>query len=50
VADGLASRKTPPDAFAPEEWNTAYLQATGCLDKIPEWEKLSLGAKPGEEQ
>ncbi len=48
VADGIASRKTPPDAFAPEEWNNPYLQAIGCLDKIAEWEKLSLGAKPGD--
>jgi HD-like signal output (HDOD) protein/CheY-like chemotaxis protein len=47
IADGIASRQTPPDAFPPEEWNTDYLRAVGCLEKIPEWEKLSLGPKSG---
>jgi HD-like signal output (HDOD) protein/CheY-like chemotaxis protein len=47
VADGIASRQTPPDPFAPEEWNTDYLQAIGCLEKISEWEKLLQEAKAG---
>jgi len=42
----VASRQTPPDMFAPEEWNRAYLIAIGCWERIPDWEKLSLGAKP----
>ncbi len=45
IADGIASRQSPPDAFAPQEWNTAYLNAIGCLDKIPIWERLSLEPK-----
>jgi HD-like signal output (HDOD) protein/CheY-like chemotaxis protein len=47
VADGIAARKTPPDAFAPEEWNTQYLKAVGCAENIEAWEKLSMEAKPG---
>ena len=47
VANGIASRQTPPDLFAPEEWNSAYLKAIGYWERIPDWEKLSLGAKPG---
>jgi len=46
IADGLASRQTPPDVFAPEDWNIAYLKAIDCWENIPEWEKLSLGTKP----
>jgi HD-like signal output (HDOD) protein len=48
VADGIASRKAPADAFAPEEWDTAYLKAIGCLENIPAWEKLSMGRKSGD--
>jgi len=48
VADGIASRQSPPDAFAPEEWNTDYLNAIGCLDKIPAWQKLSLAPNSAE--
>jgi HD-like signal output (HDOD) protein len=47
VADGIASRQTPPDAFAPEEWNTDYLNAIGCLENIAAWEKLPLESKTG---
>ncbi len=47
IADGVASRQTPPDSFAPEEWDSAYLEAIGCLENIPAWEKLSVGPLPG---
>jgi HD-like signal output (HDOD) protein len=47
IADGIASRQSPPDSFPPEEWNTSYLQAIGCANKIADWEKLSPGPKPG---
>lgn len=40
IADHIACRKAPPDAFPPEEWNTAYLEAIGCAGEIPAWEKL----------
>lgn len=50
IADGIASRQVPPDSFATEEWNAAYLQAIGCAEKIAEWEKLSIGAKPGDSE
>jgi HD-like signal output (HDOD) protein len=46
VADGIASRQAPPDAFALEEWDSAYLKAVGCLESIPEWEKFSTESKP----
>jgi HD-like signal output (HDOD) protein len=46
IGDGIAARQTPADAFAPEEWNTAYLSAIGCLANISTWEKLSLERKP----
>jgi HD-like signal output (HDOD) protein len=46
VADGIASRQAPPDAFALEEWDSAYLEAVGCLEIIPEWEKFSTESKP----
>jgi HD-like signal output (HDOD) protein/CheY-like chemotaxis protein len=48
VADGIATRKTPPDSFPPEPWDTAYLEAVGCADKIAEWEKTSISSQPGE--
>jgi HD-like signal output (HDOD) protein len=41
VADRLASRTSPPDSFSCEDWNTDYLQSIGCVDEIPNWEKLS---------
>jgi HD-like signal output (HDOD) protein len=50
VADGIASRQTPPDPFPPQEWNTAYLQAVGCLESMPDWETFSMGQKPGASQ
>jgi len=46
IADGIASRQAPPDTFAPEEWNTPYLIAIGCLENLSIWEKLTLEAKP----
>jgi HD-like signal output (HDOD) protein len=45
IADGIASRQTPADSFLPVEWNTPYLAAVGCEEKVPTWEKLSLGPK-----
>jgi HD-like signal output (HDOD) protein len=50
VADGITSRQTPPDAFAPEEWNTDYLKTIGCLENIPAWEQLSPGSQSGVSQ
>jgi HD-like signal output (HDOD) protein len=50
VADGIAARQAAPDAFALEEWNTDYLKAIECLESMPDWEKLSLGSKPGVSQ
>jgi HD-like signal output (HDOD) protein len=47
IADGIASRQSPPDEFAPEEWDSAYLTAVGCLDNIPVWEKFATGPIPG---
>jgi len=47
IADGVASRQSPPDSFAPEEWDSAYLEAVGCLENIPAWEKLTIGPLPG---
>jgi HD-like signal output (HDOD) protein len=42
IADHIAGRKTPPDDFTPEEWNEAYLQALGCKDDVPLWERSSF--------
>lgn len=42
IADGVASRQSPADGFAPDEWDTDYLKTIGCLEKIPVWEKLSI--------
>ncbi len=50
IGNGIASRKTPPDAFVAEDWNTQYLQAVGCLEKIGDWEKLSLEPESGESE
>ena len=38
VADHIAGRKAPPDGFAAEEWNMAYLQTIGCQDDLPLWQ------------
>ncbi len=50
VANGIASRQVPPDAFGPEEWNRAYLEAIGCLEKLSAWEELPLEPKSGASQ
>jgi HD-like signal output (HDOD) protein len=42
VADHIASRKTPPDDFALEPWNTAYLAAIGCQDDLARWDAPSF--------
>lgn len=47
VADGIASRKSPPDPFVVEDWNAAYLEAIGCAGDIPAWEALPLPRQPG---
>ncbi len=38
AADHIASRKSPPDSFALEEWNLPYLQKIGCQDDLALWE------------
>jgi HD-like signal output (HDOD) protein len=38
AADHIASRKSPPDPFALEEWNTAYMREIGCQDDIAMWD------------
>jgi hypothetical protein len=43
VPNGVATRQEPSDAFAPEEWNTAYLETIGCLENLPAWEKAPGG-------
>jgi HD-like signal output (HDOD) protein len=45
LGDGIASRQTPADIFPPEDWDTGYLTAIGCREKIAAWEKLSLERK-----
>jgi hypothetical protein len=45
IADGIASRRCPPDSFGVEDWKSGYLQSIGCLEDIPAWEKLSLEQK-----
>jgi hypothetical protein len=47
LANGIAARQVPPDAFGPEEWDRAYLDSIGCLEKLPAWEKLPLEPKAG---
>ncbi len=42
IADHVAAHKTPPDGFAMEEWNVAYLQTIGCQDDIALWEDPSF--------
>jgi HD-like signal output (HDOD) protein len=42
VADHIAARKTPPDTFALEDWNLAYLHAIGCQDDIAQWQDPSF--------
>jgi HD-like signal output (HDOD) protein len=44
IADHLASRTSPPDSFALEDWKTDYLEAIGCTDDIAEWEKKSTAS------
>jgi HD-like signal output (HDOD) protein len=39
VANKLASRKVPADAFPLEDWKTAYIQSAGCLADLLIWEK-----------
>jgi len=47
LADRIASANSPPDDFAVEDWNRDYLQAIGCADDVPVWEKLPLEQSPG---
>jgi HD-like signal output (HDOD) protein len=42
VADHIAARKAPPDDFALEEWNLAYLRRIGCQDDIALWQDPSF--------
>jgi HD-like signal output (HDOD) protein len=44
IADQVATRKSPPDAFAIPEWNSECLKAMGCESDIAVWERL---AAPG---
>jgi HD-like signal output (HDOD) protein len=37
IADQVSSRETPPDLFAPAEWNAAYLRSIGCPDELKAW-------------
>jgi HD-like signal output (HDOD) protein len=37
IADHIAARKTPPDAYALEGWNLPYLKAIGCEADLPLW-------------
>jgi HD-like signal output (HDOD) protein len=45
-ADRITCRKSPPDAFAVEEWNDDYLAAIGCKEDLPVWETLPLAEGP----
>ena len=38
AANHIASRKSPPDSFALEEWNLDYLKKIGCQDDLALWE------------
>jgi HD-like signal output (HDOD) protein len=40
VADHIASARFPADSCPVEDWKTDYLQAVGCADNIPAWEKF----------
>jgi HD-like signal output (HDOD) protein len=45
VGDQIATRKSPPDDFAVEEWNSAYLEKIGCQEDVPNWEKSPFPPK-----
>jgi HD-like signal output (HDOD) protein len=42
IANHLAARKAPPDDFAVEPWDLAYVRAIGCQDDVPGWEDPSF--------
>ncbi len=48
VADLIASRKTPADEFALEEWNLAYLRSIGCEADIPIWKDPAFPFENGQ--
>jgi HD-like signal output (HDOD) protein len=48
VADHIAARKAPPDDFALEEWNLAYLRMIGCQNDIPVWDDPSFPFDSGQ--
>jgi HD-like signal output (HDOD) protein len=50
VADHIAARKVPPDDFALEEWNMAYLQAIGCQNDLAQWDDPSFPHETSREQ
>jgi hypothetical protein len=43
IADQISNRKTPPDPFPPEEWNTAYLRSIGCSEELKHWVRSDGG-------
>jgi len=42
IADCLAGRKSPADAFVPEDLDPAYVTAVGCTGDIGAWGELPL--------
>jgi HD-like signal output (HDOD) protein len=50
AADHIASRKAPPDDFALEEWNLAYLRTIGCQDDIKQWEDPAFPFDAGQKR
>jgi HD-like signal output (HDOD) protein len=47
IADHLASRASPPDAFPLEDWKTGYLKSIGCAGDISTWEDAALHPEGG---
>jgi hypothetical protein len=48
VAEHIASRKSPADTFAAEEWNLAYLRSIGCEPDIPMWDDPAFPFENGQ--
>jgi HD-like signal output (HDOD) protein len=43
IANQISTRETPPDPFAPEEWNPAYLRSVGCSEDLRHWARIHGG-------
>ena len=50
AADHIASRKSPPDSFALEEWNMTYLREIGCEDDLAMWDDPAFPFDTGQKR